>query len=204
MQHLINRFLRWLLFLWVRVEIFPNEKAPPAMNPDRPVLYLLADRGLSDLLVLNEICHRLAFPDPRSTLPIAALKQYHSVYSVASSNPLINWIRRRKKASSMLSIIQQTYENDPTLNLQIVPVSVFWGRPLARQKNWFQVLFADSWSVVGRIRKLLTILIHGRNTRVIFSEAIDIGKLLALVKTNGSDLQTELMNTLSQQREATG
>ena len=54
------------------------------------------------------------------------------------------------------------------LDLQIVPVSVLWGRPLSRYKHWLQVLFADTWMIGGRTRRFFTILIHGRNTRLIF------------------------------------
>ena len=53
------------------------------------------------------------------------------------------------------------------LDLQTVPVSVFWGRPLARHKNWLQVLFADTWSLAGRTRKFFTLLFHGRMDRMI-------------------------------------
>ena len=50
----ITRLLRWILFLWVRVEIFPQPDPAADIDPLRPVLYVLADRGVSDLLVLYE------------------------------------------------------------------------------------------------------------------------------------------------------
>ena len=198
-----NRFLRWILFLWVRVEVFPEENLRSVLDPERPILYVLADRGLSDLLVLTEITRRYQLPDPRDPIPIDALRQHHSVYSIAARNPLIDWLKRRRKHSVLLTDFIAAFNEDEQLDLQVVPVSVFWGRPLARHKNWLQVLFADTWALAGRTRKFFTLLLHGRNTRLIFSQAIDFRSLLAESGNHEQDLQESLITTLSQQREAT-
>ncbi len=198
-----NRFLRWILFLWVRVEVFPEDSPRSVLDPERPILYILADRGLSDLLVLTEVTERYQLPDPRDPIPIDALAQHHSVYSIASRSPFIDWVKRRPKHSVLLTDFIAAFDESDELDLQIVPVSVFWGRPLARHKNWLQVLFADTWSLGGRIRKFFTLLIHGRNTRLIFSQAIDFRSLLAERGHHEQELQESLITTLSQQREAT-
>ncbi len=203
MKKQLNRFLRWLLFIWVRVEVFPENRESGVFDVDRPVLYVLADRGLSDLLVLQEVCHRQQLPNPLSRLPIDSLRQHHSVYSLASRNPLIDWVRRRRKQSVMLPDLVTASSDNPMLDLQVVPVSVFWGRPLARQKNWLQVLFADTWSIAGRLRKFFTVLIHGRNARLIFSEALSLEELVSQHEGDAQDLQEALIVKLQRQREAT-
>ena len=198
-----NRFLRWILFLWVKVEVFPADNPASIIDPERPTLYVLADRGISDLLVLTQITRRCGLPEPIAHIPIDALRQYHSVYSIASRNPLIDWIKRRRKHSAMLSDLMWAFAQDENLELQVVPVSVFWGRPLARHKNWLQVLFADTWSLAGRTRKFFTILFHGRNARLIFSQALDFRDLVDQNGNDEQDLQESLITTLRQQREAT-
>ncbi|MCE6983155.1 glycerol-3-phosphate 1-O-acyltransferase, partial [Pseudomonas frederiksbergensis] len=40
------------------------------------------------------------------------------------------------------------------------------------------LLFADSWAVTGRLRRLLTVLILGRKTRVQFSAPIHLRELV--------------------------
>jgi len=198
-----NRILRWILFLWVRVEVFPDDNPRAVLDPERPVLYVLADRGLSDLLVLTEITRRYHLPDPRDPIPIEALRRHHSVYSIASRSPLIDWIRRRRKRSAMLADFMRACGDNPDLDLQVVPVSVFWGRPLARQKNWLQVLFADTWSLAGRTRKFFTLLFNGRRTRLIFSQALDFRDIVDESGYDEMDLQELLISALRQQREAT-
>jgi len=203
LKKLLNRFLRWILFLWVRVEVFPQPDPTATLDSTRPVLYVLADRGLSDLLVLTQVTQRPEFPDPLARMPIAELKRHHSVYSIASRSPVSDWIKRRRKHSPMLTEFIQAFSENDELDLQIVPVSVFWGRPLARNKHWLQVLFADTWSLAGRTRRFFTILIHGRNARLIFSQAIDFRALLKDSGNDEQDLQESLVTILRQQREAT-
>jgi glycerol-3-phosphate O-acyltransferase len=198
-----NRFLRWILFLWVRVEVFPESNPGEVMDPARPVLYVLADRGLSDLLVLGEITTRYDLPDPLARIPIETPRQYHSIYSIASRNPFGDWVKRRRKHSVMLTDLMQAFAENENLELQIVPVSVFWGRPLARHRHWFQVLFADTWVLAGRLRKFFTILFHGRNTRLIFSQALNFRDIVIDNENHEQDLQEFLVTTLRQQREAT-
>ncbi len=203
MKKLLHRFLRWILFLWVRVEVFPLPDPAAALDSTRPVLYVLADRGLSDLLVLSHVSSRHELPDPLVRMPIRELKRHHSVYSIASRNPVTDWIKRRRKHSPMLAEFMQAFSSNSELDLQIVPVSVFWGRPLARNKHWLQVLFADTWSLAGRTRRFFTILVHGRNARLIFSQAIDFRNLLENSENDEQDLQEALVTMLRQQREAT-
>ena len=203
MKKQFNRFLRWILFLWVRVEVFPEDNPGSVIDPARPVLYVLADRGLSDLLVLTRITARYGLPDPLAKLPMDTSRQYHSIYSIASRNPLGDWIKRRRKHSVMLTDLMQAFAENDNLELQIVPVSVFWGRPLARHKHWFQVLFADTWALAGRTRKFFTILFHGRNTRMIFSPTLNFRDVVIDNGSDEQDLQEFFIATLRQQREAT-
>lgn len=185
------------------MEIFPDNNPASLLDPERPTLYVLADRGLSDLLVLSQIAELNNLPDPMRRIPVELRRRYNSVYSVASSSQLGDWLKTRRKHSAMLSDLIQAFADDTELTLQVVPVSVFWGRPLARQKNWFQVLFADTWVLAGHIRKLFTILIHGRNTRLIFSQPIDFRYLIKQSNSDTLDLQETLITRLRQQREAT-
>ncbi len=198
-----HRILRWLLFLWVKVEVFPRENPPFDLNPTLPTLYVLADRGLSDLLVLTHTTRQLNLPNPLARISIPSATYHHSVYGIASRSPLIDWIRRRKKKSTLLEDFIYALQSGEPIKLQIVPVSVFWGRPLAKQKHWSQVLFADTWAVAGKIRKFFTLLIHGRNTRLIFSKPLSFEMLAHECNFSGEDLHNHLLNLLTQQREAT-
>lgn len=198
-----HRFLRWLLFLWVKVEVFPRENPPFDLNTSIPTLYVLADRGLSDLLVLTHTTNALGLPNPLQRVSIPSAAYHHSVYSIASRSPLIDWIRRRKKQSNLLQDFIYALQSGTPIKLQIVPVSVYWGRPLARQKHWLQVLFADTWAVASKARKFFTLLIHGRNTRLIFSKPLSFEALTIECNYSAENLHALLLDQLTRQREAT-
>jgi len=199
----IHGLLRWLLFLWVKVEVFPRDNPPFEHDPDKATIYVLADRGLSDLLVLTQVTNDLRLPDPLQRIPISGLSKHHSIYSIASRSPLIDWLRRRKKQAPLLQDLMQTLRQAGDLEIQIVPVSVYWGRPLAKQKHWLQVLFADTWAMAGRMRKFFTILFQGKNTHLIFSKPLDIQSIAKQCDHSAETLHDFLLGQLTQQREAT-
>ncbi len=192
--------LRKLLFLWVRVETLPKQ-LPPDDWCDHPVLYVMAERGLSDLLVLEQITQLSSLPDPLDRLPGAA--SHHSAYSVASRNPMSEWLRQKPKHSPMLDDLLQRLEEDPDFDLCLVPVSVFWGRPIARERHWLQVLFADTWALGGRLRRLFTILVNGRQTTLIFSPAVRLRRLASDSGYSVETLNQSLTEILQRQHEAT-
>ncbi len=198
-----DRFLRWLLFIWVKVEVYPRENPPYDLDPNARTLYVLADRGLSDLLVLTQVSRQFNLPNPLQRISLPGSFNYHSVYSIASRNPLTGWLRRRKSHSNLLQDFIDVLQSGKPFKLQIVPVSVYWGRPLAKQKHWLQVLFADTWAVAGKIRKFLTILIHGRNTRLLFSQPIKFETLAGDCEFSADQVHSYLLTQLSRQREAT-
>ncbi len=58
--------------------------------------------------------------------------------------------------------------------MHLVPVSIFVGRAPDKQSGWFAVLFSENWALVGRFRRLLGLLLNGRNTIVRFAPPISL------------------------------
>ena len=59
---------------------------------------------------------------------------------------------------------------DPVLELDIVPVAVYWGRAPQREKSFLGLLFSENWAFVGPFRRLLSIVFNGRGTLIRFGE----------------------------------
>ena len=64
-------------------------------------------------------------------------------------------------------------------DVDFVPVSLFWGRAPGRQRSWFRLLVAEGWDIGGRFRKVLSLLVNGRNLLVLFGEALPLQPSLA-------------------------
>ncbi|MCW9012449.1 MAG: glycerol-3-phosphate 1-O-acyltransferase PlsB [Gammaproteobacteria bacterium] len=168
----INYVARKILYLWVKSEAVPARAELLNINPDIPVIYVLDARAWSNLLVLEAECDRLNVPSPIDRIPSELLAAWHSVYTIAPRQPFKAWLQKQPKRSRMLRGIVEILRENPEQDIQFLPVTVFWGRPVATQKHWLTLLFADSWGLAGRTRKLFTILFHGRHTLVNFSEVI--------------------------------
>jgi glycerol-3-phosphate O-acyltransferase len=202
-MNLFQRYLRWLIMLGVKAEMYPDTKVFNAQLEESQTVYVLADRGLSDLLILSEVCQQHQLPDPFAKNQIPSLSNYRSVYGIASRSPMIDWLKNRSKQSEILDDLIIAVKENPQINLRLVPVSVYWGRPLARQKHWLQVLFADRWAVAGRTRRFFTWMIHSRNTRIILSESVNASKFFETCHYDSSTIHTQLLEVLTQQRQAT-
>ena len=170
------------------------------INPEWPVIYVLDDRAWSSLLVLEQECNRLGLPSPLEPIASSYLNRWHSVYTIASRRPFKAWLKKQPKRSRMIRGITELLRDHPEDEIQFVPVSVFWGRPVAKQKNWLDMLFADAWAM-GRTRKLLTILFHGRNTQLNFSKAISV-KASDFSNKSNDEFIDSLQNQLSNHQKA--
>ena len=166
--------LRWLgrklLFLWVRAKILPEDAGK--LPEEIPVLYVLANDALSTRLVVDEVCIRQKLPR-LSDAPLGFADEYRSVIFLRR---LRGWLRRRGEPVQSPRLVRMidAVRADPSLELNVVPVSVFWGRSPDKERAPLKLLFSESWAPAGRIRKMLIVLVHGRQTLVQFSEAVSL------------------------------
>src|SRR3546814_3576094 len=82
-------------------------------------------------------------------------------------------------SSDVCSSDLEAHREDPALDVQLVPVSIFVGQAPDRASGWFSVLFSENWALVGRFRRLLAILLNGRNTLVRFAAPVNLRGIIA-------------------------
>ncbi len=170
-----NFIAQKLLYLWIKTDVILAGDSQAKI--DRTI-YVLESRAWSDLLVLETECEALQLKRPLSRIKHPLLKNHHSVYSVAQPQPLKAWLLQETKRSSMLMDIYQVLVDNPEVDIHFVPVVVFWGRPVLKQKHWLRVLFSETWGFAGRTRRFFTILMNGKSTSVQFSPAISFRELI--------------------------
>ena len=162
----------WLLrkpMLWfVRgVRVAPEDvKARLNLDPDRPVCYVLPQRSWSDLFVLDRLCQQLGLPRPHRTgTALPTLSRPGFLYlSVLMESRLE--ARRKGRAGDIARLVEAAVLN-PVFDVQLVPVSIFWGREPDKETSLFRLLFWDAPGA-GAIRKFIIILANGRNVLVSF------------------------------------
>ena len=179
---------------WIQLHIDP---LPEHLADDpRPVCYVLEDYGLSNALILERACREAGLPSALRPLPGDPLKRKRAYVALSRRHPTALGLaadmavdlaagkppklnRPARRHSEALARLLEAHRADPGLDVRLVPVSIFVGRAPDRNNGWFSVLFSENWAIVGRSRRLLAILLNGRDTHVQFAAPVSVRETLA-------------------------
>jgi glycerol-3-phosphate O-acyltransferase len=64
--------------------------------------------------------------------------------------------------------------SDRSLEVDLIPVTVMWGRAPDREGSWLRVLLSENWERVGRFRRFLSVVVNGRNLFVQFGDPVSL------------------------------
>ena len=175
------RLLGRMLDPWIALDVVPE--APALFIDARPVCYVLEDYGLSNALVLDRACRQAGLPSPLRPLPGVPLDRSRGYVALSRRNasalpPALRRKNHGRTHSDSLARLLEAHREDPALDVQLVPVSIFVGRAPDKQSGWFSVLFSENWAIVGRFRRLLAILLNGRDTQVQFAQPVRLRNIV--------------------------
>ena len=170
------RLLGRALEPWIGLKTEPP--AGPAIDPARPVCYVLERYGLSNALILERACREAGLPSPLAALPGDPLGRGRAYIALSRRRGALTGRPKSRTHSEGLARLLEAHRHDAALDVQIVPVSIFVGRAPDRATGWFSVLFSENWALVGRFRRLLAILLNGRDTVVQFSPSVRVWEIL--------------------------
>ena len=152
--------MRKVLGLWVRASIKPDDAPAAIAARSRPVCYVLERESQTDLAVLSLVCARAHLPSPEGA--------HFELARRAGLFPS----RNAARAPRYLAELVAAAADQPQYDVDLVPVSIFWGRAPHKEASLWRLLFAENWLWVGRFRKLLNVLVNGRITLVQFGEPL--------------------------------
>ncbi|MBD8526639.1 glycerol-3-phosphate 1-O-acyltransferase PlsB [Pseudomarimonas arenosa] len=176
-------WLRWLGKLaepWLQIRHEPARPDANLIDFNRPVCYVVEHYGVSNYLILERACRELGFPSPLISMQGGdLLGKGRSMVALSRRHGF--WLRRPRSRthSEGIAKLVQAAEVDADLDVQIVPVSIFVGRAPDRNEGWFRVLFSENWTLVGRFRRFLSVILNGRNTIVRFSNPVSLRQVVA-------------------------
>jgi glycerol-3-phosphate O-acyltransferase len=177
LDKLFVRLFRKLLSLWIRATVLPEDSANLGIDPRPPIIYVLEAKSFSNRLVLEQACIVRGLPRP-SSRPTQALPVRSSVIYLSAGRPRFSRRPGGARHRELLTSLTDALANDTDLNVQLVPVSIFWGRSPDKEGQWLKIMFSDTWAVAGRIRKFFIILLHGRNILVQISPPVSLRGLM--------------------------
>jgi glycerol-3-phosphate O-acyltransferase len=168
--------LRRLLAPWVRFTVRPEDAVARLHGRTQPICYVLERRSVTDLAVLQNASVRLKLPRPQKRL----LKQSRELRSFFYlTQPLGFWDERldRRPPEALVQLVR-TLRAHPDIDVDLVPVAVYWGRAPQKEGSFFKLLLVEEWALTSRIRKFLQVLFNGRNTLIEISAPVSLRSLL--------------------------
>ncbi len=167
-----------LLRPWIRIHRTPADVRALLPDDPRPTVYVIERYGLSDTLILEAACEEAGLPSPYAAADRLPIKRRRAVIAL-SRRPRLFGRSPHRTRSETLSRLADVVRADPEKDVRLVPVSIFVGRAPDRESGWFSVLFSENWVVVGRFRRLLALILNGRDTHVQFAAPVSLRGVIA-------------------------
>ena len=180
---------RRALYFWIRTSVFPEDVRALGIDPGKPVCYVLQDRHLSNRLVLFAETEHLDLPSAGRPLDLGGERLPSAVIALDQPATWRVSTRGRYAPPPDLARLVSWLAAHPGSELQLIPVVILWGRTPDKQKSILRALLAEAWRYPGPLRRLLTILVHGRNVLIRFNAPISIPATAAADATAAPDDQ---------------
>ncbi len=170
-ERLLLPLVRRFVALWVRPSVLPDDVAE-RQAAGRPVVYALEKRSVIDVAVLEYVCRERALSPPLAPFGARALLP-ESVLFVERRAGFLG-LRIDRRMPDALRVLAGAAGTDPAFEAQVLPVSLFWGRAPDRERSWLRLWLGEGWDIGGRLRKLLSLIVNGRNLVLLFGETLPV------------------------------
>ncbi|HIP76633.1 MAG TPA: glycerol-3-phosphate 1-O-acyltransferase [Psychromonas hadalis] len=164
---------------WVKSQYVPlNVVDELQLDLTRPIIYIVEKNSVSDLLGLRTSCLDAGLPDPYRPLTINGETLSATVF--LQNNTLFSASLPKLIEADYLTQCQQIinlHQNDRGIDIQLVPVTFFWGRNPGKEgeESWFNLRDQGS---VGSLHKAFIVLKSGKDHLVRFNKAISVVSLM--------------------------
>ncbi|ELY2788084.1 glycerol-3-phosphate 1-O-acyltransferase PlsB [Cronobacter sakazakii] len=149
------KLLNLPLSVLVKSKSIPAAPCPElGLDTSRPIMYVLPYNSKADLLTLRAQCLEHDLPDPLDPLVIDGTELPRYVF-IHGGPRVFTYYTPKEESIKLFHNYLDLHRNNPDLDVQMVPVSVMFGRSPGREKgeenpplrmlNGIQKFFAVSW-----------------------------------------------------------
>lgn len=182
------RFSRWLI----------GSIAEPrlaGLPPDQQIqdsVYVLENRALSDIVILDLVCQEQGLPSPLDSLALhpnlnlnpnlnneapAAHQEKRRFFSLFRPGTGL-WRRRNLSGHSPRLVRLLTEVPDAAVaDVNLQPVAVYWGRAPDREGSIWRQLISENWAMTSRLRRLVNLFANRRDIVVHFGQPLALSEL---------------------------
>ena len=182
----------------VPAEPTPSAASEASLSP-KIVCYVLQNYSRSNALVVDSETRRLHLKPALDPLHVAEHQEKASVLFLQHHDER-NLLNPPPHAfpPRLLRLIE-ILEKYPDADIELVPVTVLWGRAPDKEDSWVKLLFTDTWATPSKIKQLVNIGLHGRQSYLEFHESQSLRQLVEYAKTHYPNLSpaTYIISTLN-------
>lgn len=177
--------------LFVKSKVLPeNPIEQYGLNPAYPTFYIVKLNARSDLAALDKVCKKFGLPSPMQSQFLGG-QELERFIGLQNPPPLFG---DKAKPTDALNqgkqIIDQLLANGEQ-NVQVLPVTILWGRNPGKEKPGLGTLVSHSLTP-SWFRKFFVLLFSGRDNFIRFSQPLDLS-LLVNEKADVNELPHKLL-----------
>ncbi|RLM20579.1 glycerol-3-phosphate 1-O-acyltransferase [Brenneria alni] len=170
-RRIYYKLLNFPLKLLVKSKVIPIDPvAELGLDPSRPILYVLPYNSQADLLTLQAKCQTLGLPDPLRTVDINGVELPSHVF-INEGPRVFHYYVPKQKSIKLFHDYLDLHRGNPDLDVQMVPVSVMFGRSPGREG---QNQATPHLRLLNGIEKFFAVLWLGRDSFVRFSSPVSL------------------------------
>lgn len=148
------------LDLVVKPQVLGDVPKPPTTAL---TCYVLQNYSRSNALLLDAETRRLKLKPALNPLLLGDLNEKTSVVFLQhhpDDAPHANSYQLPPRLNRLIEVLTR----EPNLDIQLIPVTVLWGRAPENEDSWLKLLFTDNWAPPSRMKQLINIGLHARET----------------------------------------
>lgn len=139
---------------------------------NKPIFYIIKTNSISDKIAITRACKRVGLPNPNQAVNLNG-QMIEAFLCLENPRPVLFGRAKRTNALTTGSSIVTEHHKDNTLDAQLIPVTIAYGRAPGKEKADLQSIIADSESP-SWLRKLFMVCFSGRANFIRFSQPVSI------------------------------
>ncbi|MGK3123250.1 glycerol-3-phosphate 1-O-acyltransferase PlsB [Candidatus Pantoea formicae] len=173
-RKLYYKLLNLPLSFLVKSKVIPTDPiSEHGIDPTRPVMYVLPYDSKADLLTLRAQCLNHDLPDPLAPLEIDGTLLPRHVF-IHDGPRVFPYFVANPESVKLFHDYLDLHRSNPVLDVQMLPVSVMFGRAPGRE---IQGEDTPHLRILNGVQKFFAILWHGRDSFVRFSPTVSLRQM---------------------------
>lgn len=162
--------VRLLISPFIHFEVEFEEGVSEKNLGEDHIFYALPENSISELVALDKYTKKL-----KTASPIGRAKNSNLQNFVCLIRPAFDPAEQKVKRPLPQNLPEIL--NLKSENIKLLPVSFYWGMHPDKQRSLFKILFSQSWTASGPIKKFVRVLLHGRSLVIKFNKPLYLNEL---------------------------